>query len=135
MNRERGMSSLAMVLLILLLGSLLLNGLNQQRVTHVRRVTTESMSLQQYAAAQSALEWGRMQSWHITPDLQCLQHRNEPWRACLRILADHRVLLIAGSGEQRLWRGGHIEQNEVVFSAHGWSDFCPLKEAHLCELP
>lgn len=135
MNRQQGMSSLAMVLLILLLGSLLLNGLNQQRVAHIRRVTTESVSLRQYAGVQSAMEWGRVQQWHSEPALQCLSHPGEPWQVCLRILADNRVLLAAASGEQRLWRGGHIERNEVVFSPHGWSDFCPLKETALCELP
>lgn len=135
MNRQRGMSSLALVLLILLLGSLLLNGLNQQRITHIRRVTTESVSLQQYASVQSAMAWGRVQKWQTEPALQCQQHPSEPWRACLRMLADNRLLLTAASGEQRLWRGGRIEQGEVVFSPHGWSDFCPLKETTLCELP
>lgn len=129
------MSSLALVLLILLLGSLLLNGLNQQRVTHIRRVTTESGSLQQYASAQSAMEWGRVQKWQTEPALQCQQHPGEPWRACLRVLAENRLLLTAMSGEQRLWRGGRIELGEVVFALHGWSDFCPLKEMALCELP
>lgn len=135
MNRQRGMSSLALVLLILLLGSLMLNGLNQQRVLHIRRVTTEIHSLQQYAAVQSAMEWGRMQKWYPTPLVQCLQPSTESWRVCLRVLADDQVLLIAGSGEQRLWRGGHIVNNEVLFSAHGWSDFCPQKENALCLLP
>ncbi|MGK9175154.1 DUF2509 family protein [Yokenella regensburgei] len=135
MNRQRGMSSLALVLLILLLGSLLLNGLNQQRVTHIQRVTTESLSLQHYASVQSALEWGRMQQWDAKPAVQCLEQRGTSLRVCLRILEENRVLLIAGSAEQRLWRGGRIEKNKVLFSAHGWSDFCPLKETALCELP
>lgn len=135
MNRQRGMSSLALVLLILLLGSLMLNGLNQQRVTHIRRVSTESQSLRHYAGVQSSMEWGRVQKWQTEPALQCLQHPGEPWRVCLRVLVDNRILLTAGSGEQRLWRGGKIELGEVRFSPHGWSDFCPLKEATLCELP
>jgi len=129
------MSSLALVLLILLLGSLMLNGLNQQRVTHIRRVTTESLSLQRYATVQSAMEWGRMQTWRSEPAVQCQQPPDESWRVCLRILAENRVLLMASSGEQRLWRGGRVEQDEVLFSAHGWSDFCPLKESALCQLP
>ncbi|MBM0698503.1 DUF2509 family protein, partial [Klebsiella pneumoniae] len=24
---------------------------------------------------------------------------------------------------------------QVRFSAHGWSDFCPLREASLCQMP
>ena len=135
MNRERGMSSLALVLLMLMLGSLMLNGLNQQLVTHIRRVSTESQSLRQYAQVQSAMAWAHVQTWHTEPVMQCLQHSSEPWQACLRVFSDQSVLLIAGSGEQRLWRGGHIAQNAVVFSAHGWSDFCPRKETDLCQLP
>lgn len=135
MNRQRGMSSLAMVLLILLLGSLMLNGLNQQRLNHIRRVTTESEGLRQYAGVQSAMEWGRNQTWRMSPPLQCFTHPREPWRVCLRVLEENRVLLTAGSGEQRLWRGGQIEKGEVVFSRHGWSDYCPQKDAALCELP
>lgn len=135
MNRERGMSSLAMVLLMLMLGSLMLNGLNQQLATHIRRVSTESESLRQYAQVQSAMAWAHVQTWRTESALQCQQHSSEPWQACLRVFSDQSVLLTAGSGEQRLWRGGHIAQNGVVFSAHGWSDFCPRKETDLCQLP
>ena len=135
MNRERGMSSLALVLLMLMLGSLMLNGLNQQLVTHILRVSTESQSLRQYAQVQSAMAWAHVQTWHTEPVMQCLQHSSELWQACLRVFSDQSVLLTAGSGEQRLWRGGHIVQNAVMFSAHGWSDFCPRKESDLCRLP
>ncbi|WP_312721694.1 DUF2509 family protein, partial [Escherichia sp. AM3] len=34
-----------------------------------------------------------------------------------------------------LWRGGDISEGQIRFSAHGWSDFCPLKESTLCQLP
>ncbi|HCC1151917.1 TPA: DUF2509 family protein, partial [Salmonella enterica subsp. enterica serovar Choleraesuis] len=26
-------------------------------------------------------------------------------------------------------------QGSIVFSPHGWSDFCPLKEVALCRIP
>ena len=63
MKRERGVSSLVMVLLLLVLGSLLLQGANQQQASFSTLVATESRALQRQAVAQSALEWGRMQSW------------------------------------------------------------------------
>lgn len=135
MNRQRGMSSLALVLLILLLGSLLLNGLSQQLSTHIRRVSTESQSLRQYANVQSAMAWAQKLTWHSEPEVQCQQQIHDAWRACLRVLSDQTVLLTAGSGEQRLWRSGKVAQNDVVFSPHGWSDFCPQKEIELCQLP
>lgn len=135
MNRQRGISSLALVLLILILGSLMLNGLSQQLNTHIRRVSTESEHLRQYAQVQSAMMWAQRLTWLREPALQCLQHPGEPWQACLRVLSDQTVLLTVGSGKQRLWRGGRMERNNVVFSAHGWSDFCPHKDTELCQIP
>ncbi|MCL5501105.1 DUF2509 family protein [Escherichia coli] len=135
MNRQRGMSSLALVLLILMLGSLMLNGLNQQLNTHIRRTSSESEHLRQYAQVQSAMMWAQRYPWQREPVLQCLRHPSEPWLACLRVLSDQAVLLTAGSGKQRLWRGGRIERSNIVFSAHGWSDFCPHKETELCQIP
>ncbi|ELN82166.1 hypothetical protein SEEE1831_14363 [Salmonella enterica subsp. enterica serovar Enteritidis str. 13183-1] len=59
MNRERGASSLILALLILILGSLLLQGVNQQQASYATRVTTQSLAIQRQALVQSALEWGR----------------------------------------------------------------------------
>ncbi len=60
MNRERGASSLILALLILILGSLLLQGVNQQQASYAARVTTtQSPAIQRRALVQSALEWGR----------------------------------------------------------------------------
>ncbi|KDS05386.1 hypothetical protein SEEH4316_03154 [Salmonella enterica subsp. enterica serovar Heidelberg str. RI-11-014316] len=58
MNRERGASSLILALLILILGSLLLQGVNQQQASYAARVTTQSMAIQRQALVQSALEVG-----------------------------------------------------------------------------
>lgn len=133
MNRQRGMSSLAMVLLLLVLGTLILTGLNQQLTTFSALVGGEKRSLQQQATVQSALEWGRVQSWSSEPQVQCKM--TPAWRVCLRQLNGARVLLIAGDSDLLLWRAGEIVDGNVRFSPHGWSDFCPLKESALCQLP
>ncbi|MGX5028019.1 DUF2509 family protein [Enterobacter asburiae] len=133
MNRQRGMSSLALVLLLLVLGTLILTGLNQQLTTFSTLVGRESRSLQQQAAVQSALEWGRVQSWSPNPEVQCKQASS--WRVCLRPLGETTVLLIAGDSDLLLWRAGEIVDGKIRFSPHGWSDFCPLKERSLCQLP
>ncbi|MFY7115421.1 MULTISPECIES: DUF2509 family protein [Enterobacter cloacae complex] len=133
MNRQRGMSSLAMVLLLLVLGTLILTGLNQQLTTFSALVGGEKRSLQQQATVQSALEWGRVQSWSSEPQVQCKM--TPAWRVCLRQLNGARVLLIAGDSDLLLWRAGEIVDGKVRFSPHGWSDFCPLKESALCQLP
>lgn len=128
------MSSLALVLLLLILGSLMLAGLNQQLTALMRIVSTERQAVQQQAIAQSALEWGRVLAWQTQPELACRQHPQQPWRVCLRIL-EERALLIASSGSAMLWRLGEVTADGVLFSPHGWSDFCPLKEKALCQQP
>ncbi|HEY4434904.1 MAG TPA: DUF2509 family protein [Lelliottia sp.] len=133
MKRQQGMSSLALVLLLLVMGSLILTGLNQQLDVFTQIVSNERGAIVQQADAQSALEWGKTQLWSAAPDVQC--RNGPPGRVCLRVLSGDRVLLIAGSGELLLWRGGTIQANRAVFSPHGWSDFCPLKETALCQLP
>lgn len=132
MNRQRGMSSLALVLLLLVLGTLILTGLNQQLQTFSTLVSGESLSVRQQAAVQSALEWGRVQEWALQPEVQCKQ--TQRLRVCIRLFRA-RVLLIAGNENLLLWRGGDISEGQIRFSAHGWSDFCPLKESTLCQLP
>ncbi|RTY41833.1 DUF2509 family protein [Enterobacter hormaechei subsp. steigerwaltii] len=132
MNRQRGMSSLALVLLLLVLGTLILTGLNQQLQTFSTLVSGESLSVRQQAAVQSALEWGRVQEWALQPEVQCKQIQR--LRVCIRLFGA-RVLLIAGNDNLLLWRGGDISEGQIRFSAHGWSDFCPLKESTLCQLP
>ncbi|WP_134690614.1 DUF2509 family protein [Enterobacter hormaechei] len=132
MNRQRGMSSLALVLLLLVLGTLILTGLNQQLQTFSTLVSGESLSVRQQAAVQSALEWGRVQEWVLQPEVQYKQ--TQRLRVCIRLFGA-RVLLIAGNDNLLLWRGGDISEGQIRFSAHGWSDFCPLKESTLCQLP
>jgi len=132
-NRQRGISSLALVLLLLVLGTLILTGLNQQLTTFSALVGGESRSLQQQASVQSALEWGRVQDWLVSPGVQC--KKVSTWRACLRRLSESRVLLIAGNNDLLLWRAGEVIDGKIHFLPHGWSDFCPLKEKALCQLP
>ncbi|QIK15311.1 DUF2509 family protein [Leclercia sp. 29361] len=134
MNRQQGISSLALVLLLLILGSLMLAGLNQQLAALMRIVSTERQAIQHQAIAQSALEWGRTLPWQTQAEVTCRQHPQQPWRVCLRIL-EQRVVLIANSGRVMLWRLGEVKGGKVVFSPYGWSDFCPLKEKALCQQP
>lgn len=133
MSRQQGMSSLAMVLLVLVLGTLLLTGLNQQLTTYGKQVSGESLSVRHQASVQSALEWGRVQRWLIQPEAQCRQVNTS--RVCLRRLNESRVLLIVGSNDLLLWRTGTIAEGQILFSPRGWSDFCPLKERSQCQLP
>ena len=135
MNRERGVSSLTMVLLLLVLGSLLLQGVSRQEASFAARVVTQSQALQRQAVVQSAMEWGRMQPWRLQPPVQCRRVPTQDAAVCLRLLTNNFVLLIAHYEEISLWRQGAVIDGNIEFSAHGWSDFCPLKEQTLCQIP
>lgn len=135
MNRERGVSSLALVLLLLVLGSLLLQGVNQQQSSFASRVAIESQALQRQAVVQSAMEWGRMQQWSVSSEQPCRYYGEDNVPVCLRKLADSRALLIASYQGTSVWREGEQQEESVVFSPHGWSDFCPLREVALCQIP
>jgi len=129
------MSSLALVLLLLLLGSLMLHGLSQQLTSHVWRAGRESQALRQLSELHSAMEWARMQKWGSQSAWQCQAPDGQQWRACLRIFADTSALLIVASDEAQLWRLAEVQQQRVIFLPHGWSDFCPRKETAQCLLP
>lgn len=135
MNRERGVSSLAMVLLLLVTGGLLLQGTNQQERSYASRVAMEIRALERQAVVQSAMEWGRRQRWARQTEKQCRIYGTENARVCLRLLAENQVLLIASYEGATLWRRGEDVEGNILFTPHGWSDFCPLQEAALCQLP
>ena len=117
---------MALILLLLVLGSLLLAGLNQQYQALSGRVASE---------AHSALEWGRSQTWSSAVTEQCRQPTGIAGSVCLRIFTDGALLLIASGGSARRWLSGEVEKGAVIFWPHGWSDFCPITEEVLCQPP
>ncbi|MDO2790426.1 DUF2509 family protein [Escherichia coli] len=121
--------------MLLVLGSLLLQGMSQQDRSFASRVSMESQSLRRQAIVQSALAWGKMHSWQTQTAVQCSQYAGTDAQVCLRLLADNEALLIAGYEGVSLWRTGEVIDGNIVFSPRGWSDFCPLKERALCQLP
>ncbi|AGB76940.1 Protein of unknown function (DUF2509) [Enterobacteriaceae bacterium strain FGI 57] len=134
MNRERGASSLALVLLLLVLGSLMLQGLNQTQRRQVAMVNDETLALRNTARAHSALQWGKTISWQMAMSVQC-RANSDGARACLRQLNGDAILLMAESNGIQLWQSGTRQDDGMVFSPHGWSDFCPVQEKTLCQMP
>ncbi|KFC06165.1 hypothetical protein GTGU_02686 [Trabulsiella guamensis ATCC 49490] len=135
MNRENGISSLALVLLTLILGTLLLKGLSRQHQTMLSQVTLEQAALRDSARAQSALQWGRMQTWEAALKTQCQPAPAFAATVCLRFEDDNTGLLIARSGDFSYWQSVVLDKGVLRFSVHGWSDFCPRKESALCQIP
>lgn len=134
MNRQRGVSSLAMVLMLLVTGSLMLQGLNQALRQQAANVRAESRALQRTAQAHTALQWGKVQNWVAEAGAQCLIHDGIT-RVCLRLFDDGTLLLVAKNEALMLWQSGRWSSGSIHFSAHGWSDFCPLKEVTRCQIP
>lgn len=113
MNREKGVSSLALVLMLLVLGSLLLQGMSQQDRSFASRVSMESQSLRR-GVVQSALAWEKC-TRQTQPAVQCSQYAGTDARVCLRLLADNEALLIAGYEGVSLWRTGEVIDGNIVF--------------------
>lgn len=93
MIRQRGMSSLLMVLLLLTLGSLLLEGLNLQQRALLAQTASETQAIRDTAIAHSALQWGKQQVWSAQVALACREQAPQGWRACLRIFGDGSLVL------------------------------------------
>lgn len=114
MNREKGVSSLALVLMLLVLGSLLLQGMSQQDRSFASRVSMESQSLRRRHRSVGA-GVGKMHSWQTQPAVQCSQYAETDAQVCLRLLADNEALLIAGYEGVSLWRTGEVIDGNIVF--------------------
>lgn len=101
--------------MLLVLGSLLLQGMSQQDRSFASRVSMESQSLRRRAIVQSALAWGKMHSRQTQPAVQCSQYAGTDARVCLRLLADNEALLVAGYEGVSLWRTGEVIDGNIVF--------------------
>jgi Protein of unknown function (DUF2509) len=129
------MSSLLLVLLMLVLGSLTLQGISVQHQAQLSQVALEKAAIGDSANAESLLEWGRMLTWARQPAGQCQSSPAFEGRVCLRLFIDGSGLLIANSGEQTRWQTGSLSGVTLQFDHNGWSDFCPRKEAAQCQMP
>ena len=135
MNRQSGMSSLLLVMLILALGSLTLQGMSAQQQSRLTQTSIEVTALKESASSETLLAWGRVSDWPTEPAVECRQLAGTPGSVCLRHFSDETVVLIASSGLQRRWQTGTFLAGVAHFDANGWSDFCPRKEAVQCDIP
>ncbi|EOC1286081.1 YgdB family protein [Cronobacter muytjensii] len=133
------MSTISMVLSFLLLGSLLLSGLQQQLDSRFGRAANENAAIRAFNESLSALALSQHRHWQFTPQWQCQRLPEVNGRACVRQTETH--VLVAAQGTQEntapitLWRWAQADGEILHFTAHGWSDFCPLTEAKQCQLP
>jgi len=137
-NRQSGFSSIAMVMMLLVLGGVLLHGLDQHLRAQTPLLMNERDAIRAFNAALSAQAWGTTLNWQPTGEWQCQTMQSTGWRACLKAGQKDDVLLAAQGISDRqpitLWRWGK-QGATLAFPAHGWFDSCPLSEATLCQLP
>lgn len=117
---------------LLLLGTLLLQGLGQLFELRMPGVSAELRRIRATAQAHNALAWSITQRWAVQAQWQCRQ-ADGGGRACVRQV-EHGLLLLGqdDNGALHFWQRGELRGSEVVPVARSWSDFCPLALAAQC---
>lgn len=138
-QRQRGVSALFMVLVLLFIGGLMAGGLHQQVNSNMSNSASEVQAIQQFSLALSAQDWATRQHWTASSHWQCQQDTVQHWRACLRGYQNGVILVAHGLSVATspiiLWQRGQLVADQLRYSPHGWSDFCPFREVELCQLP
>lgn len=131
---QRGSGALIMVIMILLMGTLMLNTTRRQLDDSMSLVGDERHYLQQFTGAMSALAWGERLRWVASEKWQCQQQGEHHWRACFHPVEE---LLRADSGPDTLalYRWVNLQMNGALrLQPHGWLDYCPLSEEGVCDV-
>ncbi|WP_371242115.1 DUF2509 family protein [Pantoea sp. KPR_PJ] len=131
---QRGTGALGMVVMLLVMGSLTLHASRERLAQSVALVADERQHIQDFWAAQSALQWGLRQRWPASQAQGCQQDRQRGWISCLQEVSDERALLNgrAAESELALWRWVAKEGSQLKPLPHGWIDYCPLATVTLC---
>ena len=132
---QHGNSTLGMVLMLLLLGSLTLHATRTQLSQGMVLVADTQQHHKDFAQAQAALQWGLMQSWPAASGWQCQQQSAHQWLSCLLPMEEGNALL-SGQDEKsdlRLWQWVSPRNHRLQPEAHGWIDYCPLSKPEHCQ--
>ncbi|ACX89131.1 Protein of unknown function DUF2509 [Pectobacterium parmentieri WPP163] len=143
---QKGSGTLAMVLLIAIIGLLLMSGLQRQLDTAIQVGNDERHYLRAFNQALSSLNWARGQQWNtITESWQCQQLPAEQLVVCLRMASDGTQGLLRGEGTlptptrplklyQRVSLSA-LSSGQIAIRplGNGWLDFCPDKDVARCD--
>lgn len=135
MDAQRGSGALVMVIVLLLMGTVLLNATRRQLSDNLSLVNDERFYIRQYALAASALAWGERLTWPDEAGWRCQSQQNYGWRACVLTWSTGVVLRgDSGSGTLSLFRWVSLQPGGSVHAVpHGWLDYCPLPDRESCE--
>ena len=137
-NCESGNSSLLMVILLLLSGTMMISGLSSFLDTQRKKGAQEVRAIGHYAGAESALAWGQQQQWQPDGRWQCLTESSGALRACLMRIQENEALLAGFLAGERaaerliLWRWGSVSRGRFIAAPRGWLDYCPLADQRGC---
>ncbi|MEB5837812.1 YgdB family protein [Pantoea dispersa] len=135
--RQRGNSTLGMVVMLLLMGGLTLHAARMQLAQGMALVADEQQHQQDFWQAQAALTWGQQQNWPQAAGWQCQTALTDAWQSCLlRQEENHGLLSARGTGRALvLYQWVSLRNGQLQPQPHGWIDYCPLAKAEQCQLP
>lgn len=143
---QQGYSTIVMVMLLMLFGTLMLKGQSEQLLVQVKIYADERRYFRAYHQALSSLSWALSQRWTgLSSEWQCRKAENHQLSSCIRQLNDTDILV---RGEGRM---GNNQPPLVLFQlagrfdgqlspegiklrpfSRGKIDFCPLKVPAEC---
>ncbi|ACT11960.1 MULTISPECIES: YgdB family protein [Pectobacterium] len=143
---QKGSGTLAMVLLIAVIGLLLMSGLQRQLESAIQVGNDERHYLRAFNQALSSLNWGIGLRWRVsTESWQCQQLSAEQLVVCLRAASEGKQGVLRGEGTLpastrtlKLYQRVSflaLSSGQIAIQplANGWLDFCPDKEVTRCD--
>jgi len=152
---QQGSAMILSVMMMMGLGLLVLNTLNQHLNSALALTGQEHRYLQAWQQAASSLSWGASQHWLLstTPTWQCQSlttgpAADSPLRSCVRPSHRSGIFILKGEGQllegemplvlYQLARQGHLATQgrggEILTpSKGGWIDYCPLPNPRGCD--
>ena len=132
--KQQGSSTLGMVLMLLVIGSLTLHASRKMLEQGMGLLADEQHFIQDFWRAQSALQWGLSRSWPMGETAGCQLEPQQGWRSCLQRGEDGEGLLkgeASGSGIA-VWQWVTPQGSRIQAVPHGWIDYCPRARASDC---
>jgi hypothetical protein len=146
MQTQQGGSTLAAVMLLLVMGLMLLNAQQRQLDNALLLAVDQQRYLRAYNQAVSALSWGLVQHWpreQLTATRwHCQPLHTDDLQACARLSSRAGIVVVRGSGmmlnAEPLWLYQLASETSAVGDIKlqagkgGWLDFCPEKKESDC---
>ncbi|WP_312056034.1 DUF2509 family protein [Pantoea brenneri] len=132
--KQQGSSTLGMVLMLLVIGSLTLHASRKMLEQGMLLLADEQQFIQDFWRAQSALQWGLALSWPAGETVRCQHDERQGWHSCLQRGEDGEGLLKGEASDSgtAVWQWVTIQQSRIRPLPHGWLDYCPHARVDDC---